>query len=383
MSNGYDAVVIGSGSVGTPIALWLAEAGLSVGVFDPGPSSGRGDNRAAIGGIRATHSEPAKAALCRESIDVFAGWQEARGEDLEWRRGGYLFVAFREADAEALRAVVATQRAMGLEIDWVGPDRVAELVPGIEAGGLLGGTFSPGDGSASPLLAAHWFRVEAERAGARFHFGEPVVAIRRRAGRVDGVVTPLGDHPTPLVVNAAGSDAPTLGRMVDVGLPVRAEGHEAGVSEPVDRFLEPMLVDLRPGARSKNVYLYQNARGQVLFSIAPDPPEPGDDRRVRSGFLPEAATRLVQLLPRLRHLEVRRSWRGVYPMTPDGSPLLGPIGPDGHLVAVGMCGQGFMLGPGVGRCLARHVTGALTPQDEMVLAELSPERAFEGAELLR
>ena len=65
-NDGYDAVVIGSGSVGTPIALSLAEAGLSVGVFDPGPSPGRGDNRAAIGGIRATHSEPAKAALCLE-----------------------------------------------------------------------------------------------------------------------------------------------------------------------------------------------------------------------------------------------------------------------------------------------------------------------------
>jgi sarcosine oxidase, subunit alpha len=150
LSTGYDAVVIGSGSVGTPIGLSLAEAGLSVGVFDPGPSPGRGDNRAAIGGIRATHSEPAKATLCTESIEVFSGWLDARGDDIEWRRGGYLFAAFREHDAEALRAVVATQQSAGLDIDWVGPERVAELVPGIDPGGLLGGTFSPGDGSASP-----------------------------------------------------------------------------------------------------------------------------------------------------------------------------------------------------------------------------------------
>jgi sarcosine oxidase, subunit beta len=70
-------------------------------------------------------------------------------------------------------------------------------------------------------------------------------------------------------------------------------------------------------------------------------------------------------------------------MTPDGSPLIGWCGPEGHLVAAGMCGQGFMLGPGVGRCLARLVTGAPTNEDDRVLAELRPDRAFGGAELLR
>ena len=381
-NDGYDAVVIGSGSVGTPIALSLAEAGMSVGVFDPGPSPGRGDNRAAIGGIRATHSEPAKAALCLESIDVFARWREDRGDDIEWRRGGYLFVAYRDEDAEALRGVVTTQRDAGLDIDWVGPDRVAVLAPGIHDDGLLGGTFSPGDGSASPLRAVHSFRVWAERAGARFHFGEPVTAIHLRGGRVAGVSTPAGDYPTSLVVNAAGADAPAVARMVGVELAVTPEGHEAGVTEAVEQFLDPMVVDLRPGPRSKNVYLYQSATGQVLFSIAPQPPEPGVDRRVRSEFLPEASTRLVGLLPRLGHLKIRRTWRGLYPMTPDGSPLVGWCGPDGYLVAAGMCGQGFMLGPGVGRCLARLVTGAATPQDDMVLAELRPDRTFDGTSVL-
>ncbi|HSJ70832.1 MAG TPA: FAD-binding oxidoreductase [Acidimicrobiia bacterium] len=381
--SGYDAVVIGSGSVGTPIALSLAEAGLSVGVFDPCPSPGRGDNRAAIGGIRATHSEPAKATLCRESIEVFARWREDRGDDIEWRRGGYLFVAYRGEDAEALRTVVAIQRDAGLDIDWVGPDRVAELAPGIHDVDLLGGTFSPGDGSASPLRAVHSFRVWAERAGARFHFGEPVTAIDVRGNRVVGVTTPEGVYPAPMVVNAAGADAPAVARMVGVELAVTPEGHEAGVTEPVERFLDPMVVDLRPGARSKNVYLYQSATGQVLFSIAPRPAEPGADRRVRSEFLPEASARLVGLMPRLGHLKIRRTWRGLYPMTPDGSPLVGWCGPEGHLVAAGMCGQGFMLGPGIGRCLARLVTGAATPHDDAVLEELRPERAFGGAELLR
>lgn len=378
----FDVAVIGAGSVGTPLALFLAREGLSVGVFDPAPSQGRGENRAAIGGIRATHSEPAKALLCQESLEVFSSWHDRTGDDIEWRRGGYLFVAYREEDVDSLRRVVEVQRALGLDIDWIPPSRVEDVVPGIRTEDLLGGTFSPGDGSASPLRAVHSFRIWAERAGARFHFEEPVWSIRLDGDRVAGVLTPRGEYSAGAVVNAAGAAAAAVGHMVGVELPVTTDSHEAGVTDPVARFLEPMLVDLRPGPASKNMYCYQSATGQLLFALTPDPLRPGTDRRSTSRFLPEVSRRLVELLPRLRHLNVRRTWSGLYPMTPDGSPLLGPIGPRGHLVAAGMCGQGFMLGPGVARCLARHLTGSETSEDRRVFSDLRPDRDFTRAEVL-
>jgi sarcosine oxidase, subunit beta len=72
------------------------------------------------------------------------------------------------------------------------------------------------------------------------------------------------------------------------------------------------------------------------------------------------AQRMVDLMPRLANIKVRRTWRGLYPMTPDGSPIVGwARSVEGYLHAVGMCGQGFMLGPGVGALLVAH--GALEP----------------------
>jgi sarcosine oxidase, subunit beta len=378
----YDVAVVGAGSVGTPIALELAGRGLEVGVFDPRPSAGRGDNRAAIGGIRATHSSPAKARLCTEAIEVFASWQGLTGDDIEWRRGGYVFVAYRPQDEASLRRVVSVQQAMGLDITWIGPDRVADLVPGIDGDGLRGATFSPSDGSASPLRAVASFRAQAQSHGARFHFGEAVTDIPVYRGRVRGVVTDVGRYHTEVVIDAAGASAAEIGRLVGVDLPVVPEGHEAGITEPVARFLEPMVVDLRPGPGSQNLYFYQSATGQVLFALTPDPPVPGSDRRSTSGFLPQVSQRLVGLIPRLRHLKVRRVWRGTYPMTPDGSPLLGWAGPDGFMVAAGMCGQGFMLGPGIARLVGRALDGALTEGDLDVLAELDPARSFDVGELL-
>jgi hypothetical protein len=65
---------------------------------------------------------------------------------------------------------------------------------------------------------------------------------------------------------------------------------------------------------------------------------------------------MVDLIPRLKNLRVRRTWRGLYPMTPDAFPIIGWTKEvEGCLLAAGWCGQGFMLGPGVGEMLVRMV----------------------------
>jgi sarcosine oxidase subunit beta len=382
--NSWDLIVIGAGSVGTPIALYAARAGLKVAVFEGEASVGRGENRAAIGGIRATHSDRAKIALGQASLAVFAGWEAETGHPIGWRQGGYTFVAYTPAIAKLLRELVQVQRGFGLDIDFHDAAFIRELVPGIDPQGLRGGTFSPGDGSASPLLYAHSFKVEAERAGVRFFFGEPVIDLVRSGDRVVGVMTSQGRHSAPTVVNAAGAHAAELGALVGLELPVVPDSHEGGVSEPVARFLEPMVVDIRPGPGSKNFYFYQNAEGQVVFCITPDPPILGADRRATSTFLPQVSRRMVDLLPRLAQLKVRRTWRGLYPMTPDGAPLLGwAPGVPGLFLAVGMCGQGFMLGPGIGECVARILTDRPTDSDREILEDLAPDREFRGTEALK
>jgi sarcosine oxidase subunit beta len=74
----------------------------------------------------------------------------------------------------------------------------------------------------------------------------------------------------------------------------------------------------------------------------------------------------------------------MYPMTPDGSPIVGALpGTEGFLLAAGMCGQGYMLGPGVGALLARIAVRDLRNGDEEILSELSPQRKYAGTEELK
>ncbi len=377
-----DVIVVGAGSVGTPLTMRLAEAGIRVLVLEAGASAGQGCNKCAIGGIRATHGDPVKVALCLESLGVFEGWSELTGESVGWRRGGYSFVAYTPEIAGALQAMIPAQRSAGLEIDWHDADFIGELVPGINRNGLLGGTYSPGDGSASPMAACNAFHRRAVEKGAAFMFREEVKEITHRSG-VFTVKTTRGVHRAPTLVNCAGSFAREIGKMLGLDLPVYPESHEAGITEPVQRFFEPMVVDLRRVPGSSNYYFYQHDTGQVIFCVSPEPSIRGTDHRETSAFLPQVARRMVDLWPRLASLKVRRTWRGCYPQTPDGSPLLGRAGPEGSWLAVGMCGQGFMLGPGVGAALARTIAGAATETDRTVMHALRADRVFSGAEVLQ
>ncbi len=385
MSTSHDAIIIGAGSVGLPTALAMAEAGLDILVLDRAASPGQGSHKAAIGGVRATHSDPAKIRLCLRSLEIFRNWHVIYGQDIQWIQGGYTFVAYREREARLLRALLTDQQHQSLNIRWLNRPALLEVMPNLNPEGLLGGTFSPEDGHCSTLLAGHAFYAEARRAGAVFRFGEEALTILRHGDAVTGVVTDRGTYTAPVVINAAGAWARNVGTMADESHPITPDTHEAGITEPVAQLLQPLVVDIRPDSFSANCYFFQLASGQVVFCLTPDPPLPGFDCRETSTFLPLVSRRMIALVPRFTHLRVRRTWRGLYPMTPDGLPLIG-WSPylQGYLLAGGMCGQGFMLGPGVGELLARMVTHApLSLDDEQILSDLSPYRQFDGQEMLR
>jgi sarcosine oxidase subunit beta len=384
MSNTYDVIVAGAGSVGMPAAMYLGERGLRTLVIDMHPSPGQGENKHAIGGVRATHSAPGKILACLRSLQILSTWQQVWGDDIEWLQGGYLYPAYRESDAELFRSLLPLQKSFGLQIDFVEPSAVAAVVPGIISDGLLGGTFAPEDGSISPLLVANAYYRRAVSLGVEFCFKEKIEGLLVDGGRVQGVATDRGRYAAPVVVDAAGPFSPHLCTTAGVQIPVVPDCHEAAITEPVQPFFQCMVVDVRPAPGSKNFYFYQNRHGQVVFCITPEPPIVGTDKRETSVFLPQICTRLVHLLPRLKNLRVRRTWRGLYPMTPDGSPILGwNREVPGLLHATGMCGQGLMLGTGVGEIVARMVTAATTENDEIILKEFSPYREFKGMEKLK
>lgn len=377
----YDVIIIGAGSIGIPAALYLAEQNQKVLVIDGEHGPGQQNNKKAIGGVRATHSDFGKISVCLRSIEIFRTWQESRGDDIGWMSNGYSYPAYRPEDAQALQDLMKIQHSFGLNIRWLSPEEYNEIVPGINMDGLLGSTYSPEDGSCSPLLITSALYFHALKAGAEFRFNEEVTGFSQAGDKITEVITNKGRYSCNQVINAAGNHAREIGAMLNLDIPVYPDNHEAGITEPVAPFFGPMVIDMRKEPGSANFYFYQNNEGQVVFCITPDPPILGIDNRSTSEFLPLCSKRMLKVYPRLRHLKVRRTWRGQYPMTPDGFPIVGRSREIPNLIqAVGMCGQGFMLGPGMGELISRICLEQLTADDLRELQSFDPYRDFSGEE---
>jgi sarcosine oxidase subunit beta len=353
----YDVIIIGAGSVGVPTSFFLAKEKLRVLVIDELPSPGQGQNKTAIGGVRATHSDPAKIQTCQLSLKIFSQWEEEYGDDIHFQRGGYCFPAYTEAQEKSFKELLVTQKKYGLNIDWLEADEIRKLLPGINSNELRGGTYSPEDGNVSPLLAAKGFYNQAKKSGVSFKLNEAVIGIEDNNGQGARVKTAKDRYSSKIVINASGAQAEKVGRMMGADLPVFPDSHEAGVTEPIKPFFKPLVVDTRENPGSKNFYFYQEEEGHIIFCMTPDPIFHGFNRDSTSSFLPQAARRLIDLFPKLKNIKVRRTWRGLYPMTPDGVPIVDKLKErEGFYVAVGFCGQGFMLGPGIALNLVSLIT---------------------------
>lgn len=382
MNKVYDVVVIGAGSIGLPAALELALKGLKVLILEAESSPGQMNNKKAIGGVRATHSDFGKISVCKRSIEILKHWQENFGDDIGWLSNGYSYPAYTQEDENAFKELMKIQHEFGLNIRWVEPEEYNELVPGVNLQDLRGSTYSPEDGSCSPLLLGSAYFFRAQKAGVEFRFNERVTNFEYSGSRINKIVTDKASYAAGMVINASGNNAREIGALAGLDLPVFPDNHEAGITEPVKRFMGPMVVDMRLRPGSSNFYFYQNSEGQVIFCITPDPPILGVDNRSSSEFLPLCSKRMLEVLPRLRHLKVRRTWRGQYPMTPDGFPIVGKNG-ENLINAVGMCGQGFMLGPGLAELLARICLDELLPNDSRILASFNLDRDFSGMEVFK
>jgi len=384
MNKSYDLIVVGSGSIGVPVAMEFAKKNLSVLIIDSLSSPGQGEDKKAIGGIRASHSDKGKILVCQRSIEVFSHWKNNYGDDIHWKSNGYSFPAYTEDHENMLKDLMRIQQELGLNIKWLSPEEYKELNPGINMEGLRGSTYSQEDGSASPLLFTQFCYFKALEYGAEFKFNETVVGFHIEKSKINVVKTNKGAYHSANVLNAAGAYAKEVSQMAGIDIQVKPDSHEAGISEPVTPFMGPMVVDMREEPGSKNFYFYQNTEGQVVFCLTPDPPIWGTDNRATSVFLPMIARRMINIMPMLANLKVRRTWRGLYPNTPDGFPIVGKMKElDNFYQAVGMSGQGFMLGPGMAELIYRLITESYNVVDPEILRNFNPYRDFKDQEMFK
>jgi sarcosine oxidase, subunit beta len=333
-------VVAGSGSVGACIAYHLALLGARDVVLADRAEIASGSTGKAMGGVRQQFSSAAEVRLAQESIAFF--------EDLgaSWfQQVGYLFLATTEDGLAELEERRELQGRLGVPVEHVDP----RSVPGLATDDVLGAVFCATDGVADPPALTREVVRRAAELG---------VDVRER--------TDARELDRDVLVIAAGAYSGEFG----VELPIRPLARQLLETERLDGLPEelPMVIEAESG------FHFRRRDDCLRIAMADAEPRWGFDETVDESVFPDRLERLARRYPRTRGASIVRAWAGLYDMTPDAHPIIGPVG-DALYAACGFSGHGFMQSPAVGRAVAEEL---LHGESSLDLSPYRPARFSEG-----
>jgi sarcosine oxidase, subunit beta len=375
-----DVVIIGGGIVGSSIAYNLTEQGCrNVVVIEREAHQGKGSTGKSMGGVRAQFSTPVNIQMSLYSIPFYASFDERLGYPGGYRAQGYLFLATSDAHLRYLATNVEKQRAMGLTtVEKISVDEIAKRYPQLRTDDVLGGNFCSTDGFVDPYSAMNGFMAKASENGARLWRGTEVTGINCDNEGVAGVQTSREGISTRKVVNAAGAWAASIAKMVEIDLPVEPLRRMLVPTEPFDEYPHsaPMTIDMSNG-------FHFRPEGLGFLMAWNDPEEtPGYKVDFESTFLEKILERAANRVPCFERVAVnpKKAWAGLYEMTPDHHPILGPV-PEapGFFCANGFSGHGVMHAPATGKILSDLVLHGRTDLIDASLLNL--QRFVEGREI--
>ncbi len=376
MNKRADIVIIGGGISGAAIAYNLAKKGMENIVVVEKRFIASGATGSCGAGIRQQWGTEMNCKIAKMSCEFFETANETLeyDGDIEFEQGGYLLLASTEKEKEQFSKNVKLQNSLGIPSRVLTLDEAKEIVPILNTDGYVSATFYEKDGHLNPFHTTLAFVKAAEKLGVEFMKYTEVTDIVVENGKVACVVTDKGLIETNQVVNAAGGQSQEIAKMVDIDLPVYSERHQILVTEPVDPILSTMVMSF-----SGNYYCQQVPHGGLVMGRG-DVGEPRDGN-INAGwhFLDEMAKTITKLLPPLKKAMVIRQWAGLYNITPDRQPILGPAPHiEGYYLAVGFSGHGFMFGPATGILMSEIIMGEETSID---ISSLNLDR-FEKGELV-
>ncbi|HSM58799.1 MAG TPA: FAD-binding oxidoreductase [Candidatus Sulfomarinibacteraceae bacterium] len=361
-----NVIVVGGGVMGASTAYHLALKGeRDVVLLEREPFFGQGATGKCAGGIRYQFSTEINVRLSQISLPMLERFEEETGQaiDLQWI--GYLFLLTNEKDVKKFRHNVSMQNRLGVPTEWLTGDEVRQRAPQLQADDVLAGTFHGGDGLADPNGVVSGYVSAARKLGVRAFNDTPVTDICVEGGRITGVETPQGVIAVDVVVNAAGPWSAVVSDMAGAPLPVTPVRRQMLTTTPLPELAPdfPFVIDF-----AQSLYFHPEGEG-LLTGMSNPHEEPGFDESVDEEWELVHMEKAIERLPLLQKAGLVSHWAGLYEVTPDAHPIIGPVpNLDGYYVVTGFSGHGFMHGPVAGLLMAEFILeGEATTLDVSML----------------
>lgn len=405
LPDAVDVVVIGGGVIGVFAALFLAREGRSVFLCEKGRIAGEQSSRN-WGWIRQQGRDRAELPIMMRALELWKAIDLETNGQCGVRTGGVVYLSSKSAEDDGFDEWLDIARDHDLD---------SQILSGRDLQTLFGDTVPPrwtralhtrSDARGEPWQAVPAVAALAQEAGAQLRENCAARALDIEAGRVTGVVTEGGRVKCDQVILAAGAWSSLFARRHGVVIPQLALRGTVGRTAPLPQVFHGCACDeelalrrredggytlamtdrhgffLGPDAvRHTRHYLpvLKGAWRDLSFSLsAPtgypdawttprawseDDVSPFEHTRVLEPApdirdLNRLSTRFAERFPNLGTPQITTAWAGMIDAMPDVVPVVDHApGLDGLILATGMSGHGFGIGPGYGEILARMATG--------------------------
>lgn len=391
MTNKYDAIIIGSGIIGSAISCGLARKGWRVLNIDKLPTCGYGSTSGSCAIIRPYYSTLDGSAMAYESHFYWNDWATfIGGEDVD-ERGLARYIncgslVMKTEQNKNLASACSLMDELKSPYSELNAQQVKEKLPfmtmdsfapakkpddpnfGIANDDALKGAvlFHAAGYVTDPQLATHNIMRAAEARGSSFRYNEKVSEIRTSEGHVCGITLENGEQiDAPVVVNAAGPHSYIINTMAgvedDMNVKTRALRHEVA-HVPMPEGFDGLQNGCVTSDSDVGVYTRPELGNHLL--IGSEDPE-GDTREwvdpdnFNKDFTEQWQTQVLRTCQRIPSLGIPSQPRGVielYDVSDDWIPIYDKSKLPGFYMAVGTSGNQFKNAPIAGELMAEIIT---------------------------
>ena len=424
-----DVVVIGGGVVGVASALYMRAEGLSVALIEKGRISCEQSSRN-WGWVRQHGRDEDELPVMKEANRLWGELDSKVKGATGFKRCGILYLASSERALAEREAWLDVARRHQVKTRVLSAKEVSER---IDQGGLetahrwVGATVTEDDGRAEPWQAVPALAGLAQDEGVAVRENCAARALITTNGRVEAVVTEAGTIRCEQVLVAAGAWSSLFLQRHGISIPQLSVRSTVSATAAMPAVFEGCATDENFSFRRRedggytvslpdlhDLYIGPSAF-RHFFKWMPVASEHWRDTRFRpaapKGFpdgwstprgwaedeeTPFERCRVLEPKPETRKTERLReafaarfpqlgkprlvaTWAGMIDAMPDVVPICDRVPEiDGLMVATGMSGHGFGIGPGFGKAMARIAAGKPTGHD---MSRFRFQRFSDGSKL--
>ncbi|QYA15386.1 D-amino acid dehydrogenase [Rhizobium sp. AB2/73] len=289
--------------------------------------------------------------------------REETGIAYDERMQGTLQLFRTQAQLDASAKDVKALAADGIPYEVLDPDGCIRVEPALRhvRGKIAGGLLTPKDETGDCFKFTNALAAKAIELGVRFQYGTTIKGLDIEGSQVRGAVTDRGGMDADAIVVALGSYSPLLLKPLGISLSVY----------PVKGY--SLTIPITDASRAPESTVMDETYKIAITRL-------GD--RIRVGGMAEISGYTNDLgLARRRTLEhsvtdlfpggdVAKAsfWSGLRPMTPDGTPIIGPTKIKGLYLNTGHGTLGWTMSSGSARVISDLVSGRKPDIDATDLA---------------